>query len=259
MPPLPSKPVVRLIPNEFATDVAVSERGHLGITIHSYTRLEPSTLEHLATQVHLSTWPQSSNVSFTTSVSNDHTNDGDYAAIFVEPGQPLTDGWYKLSIEPLDRALQWPVYPNFSIDANGAASSRFHVGSDPTVLSVRVCTNEKTSESKVMVDFSEPVKLLGPTEQTLRVTPQGGGAECTMHAPMDQQGIGISTASFACSGLATNDTLRVQLSDAFASLDAPSLPVSGSTIDIELSVSELPPIGQDCGVYYVQRHLHDDP
>jgi hypothetical protein len=192
-------PIVQLEPLDLTTSVGSSPL-HI-LVANAGDPVGAELLQRIADTVKIKTWPELDDVSATVSEITDTTgNSGEdeYAHIYLAPSSQLSDRWYALYVEKLPQGVAWPVYSSTLTLADGSHVSRFRIGSEPVVASVRVL--QGAQKRAVYVDFSERISgdssLVG-----LSYARNGVATSCKAQSMTPAA---VSTATDGSSGVSTN-------------------------------------------------------
>lgn len=136
--------------------------GETPLTVTVFNHGSPvgkKALDAIAQSVKLKRWPELTDVPL--QVTNIADASGvqqadQFAHITFASQEPLTDRWYALLVDRLPPGIQWPEFTNLYDLPAGGKATRFRIGSEPVVASVRVYS--KGIGDVAYVDFSERVE-----------------------------------------------------------------------------------------------------
>lgn len=166
-------PTVQLEPADLTTSVGDSP---LHILVSNLgAPVGDELLKEIAASVTLKTWPEMVPVPVLTANAIDvaGANEDQYAHVYLQSAARLTDRWYALVVDALPAGVDWPTYANVFVDAKGSRMTRFRVGSQPTVASLRSVIKD-AGKQVVYVDFSERI-----TGDLSLVTLTSAGTTCS--------------------------------------------------------------------------------
>jgi hypothetical protein len=144
------------------------------------------TLNAVAADLSLQTYPEASAVSFSTKVTLPQgivsgATLPETGTIEIQPTMPLQDRWYILLVNalPTDVTVNSKLEADVAADMGARLIGRFNPGSSPVMREVRVCKNASSADVSGEVAFSESIE---PNVSTLMtVSGVGPNTACTVH------------------------------------------------------------------------------
>jgi hypothetical protein len=236
-PPGPVEPVPQafLEPMDMSSNVGQSP---IQMTLHVSQggRVSDELLAELPDQLSLVEWPEMTAVAVVKRTARAPEGAAVAASVAVIPARPLADRWYALRVARLPAGLSWPTFAPHRSLGEGAIT-RFRVGSDPQVASVRICA--KDGASALIVDFSERLELADPKQVVVTY------GDRSLPACEDWEPIGASGATSLvrrCVELDERRPLRV-------AIDHGALRSGALPRPVQMAVAEMPPWGDGCRIF----------
>lgn len=135
-------------------------------------------LAPLQRNLSLRSWPSLMLIETTFRVTDARgTNPGEPSTIDLVPKQPLSAGWYVLSVTHLPEQFLWPRFQPVLSDPRIGAGVRFLTTSSPFASSVRLCA-KPDGRTEVSIDYSELLDTVGGVDATVVQ-----GIACPQDAP----------------------------------------------------------------------------
>lgn len=190
-PPGPTRPLptVQLEPLDLATSVGSSP---LHVLVSNLSApVGQSALEAIGTSITLKTWPELELVPVTYEYkdASGSSAEDNFAHVYLKPTSPLSDRWYALYTKELPAAVTWPAFSNVYTTKSGEKVTRFRVGSEPVIASIRHYPDDP--KQMLFVDFSERVE----GDFAAKLTVPG-----CQRANMGE-GVSANSVRFSCPGL----------------------------------------------------------
>jgi len=192
--------------------------------------IDAVVLTSLTNALKLVTWPEEQEVSFIATAQNADVSDpsrGQRAYVSGVGSQQLVDRWYALKLLALPVGFSWANNMLHTNSKDGSVASRFRPGSDPVLMSIRLC--QKTGQDVVALDFSERVRSSIPYANLIQVKSGSTNASCTAVEPASLSE-GDTTIFVSCSPLTRSATLSVSVAaSALSSLSGNAVHDFGAT------------------------------
>jgi hypothetical protein len=181
-PPLPTDLEYRFEPWDMMTAVGESPLRVL-VAGSSVMPLPEDQLERLRAAVSLRTWPELAEVPAKVRIEHARTSrpGTSVARLVLDPNTPLSDRWYALYVEQSPEGFALARDPSNAFRASsGAHLSRFRVGSEPVLVSVR---QSQAPEDKYLISFDFSERVQGTSPELLKALslsgPAGDSSSCT--------------------------------------------------------------------------------
>lgn len=210
---------LQLEPSDLSTGIS---GGPFSVTlVSSGGSFVASTAVALENAVSLVEWPSGRVVS--TNVTSDDTH------VRVSPVNPLTQGWYRLTLSPTDALMTFTMLDRWGVrETDLGDSTTFHVGHIPVLIATAENDSVDGLTTRVTISGSELLVAVAGTEVggLLEVGNGAGAASCTYVMQTESPNGDLAYSDglrFSCTGLDVTEPLTVRVHPGLTAVDGTPL------------------------------------